>query len=841
MNTFVHLHTHSDYSPQDGAQTVKQIAEKAAKLEMPAVALTDHGRAGGLLQFKKACEKVNIKPIYGIELYVAPESRFIREKLDNHTKTSYHLTVLAQNYEGLKNIFRLTSKSWIEGYYYKPRVDMELLQQYSEGLIVLSGCGSSRLSNYIMEDKFVEAVDHTKEMLNLYGDRFYIEIQNHGINWQEPLKKCLISIGDKFGIPVVATQDSHYPNKEDSELHNHICKLSAGDLQFDSDQSYFKSRAEMEKMFTKEEHVFLDNTLIVADRCNCEWDYSRTIWPVYNLPKDKTPETELRELAYKGLERIGKSEDKEYIKRIEYELEVIKNMGFPNYFLIVQDFIAFAKSKNIPVGPGRGSGAGSLVCYCLGITDIDPIKYELYFERFLNPARISLPDLDIDLCKSRRNEVIKYMASKYGEDRISQIGTYSVFKPRGSLRAFARVCGEPIQVGEKLAALVPPDISGKQAKFEDILANVPEIRNTPHDKIIQLAVKAEGLKMQAGVHAAGLVVADKPINEVVPLFTGRHEEIASQFDMHDVEDVGLVKFDFLGLKNLTVIAETIDLIKQRTGKNIQIEKIEDRDEKVYKLFKEGKLDGIFQFETSSGFRELCIKVKPEYIEDLAAITSLYRPGPLDTGLVDKYVEGRNGANPEYLFPELKSCLENTYGVMCYQEQIMKICTDIAGYSLSEADNMRKIIGKKLPEKMKLERERFISGCVKNNISESNATKLFNDIEGFASYSFNKCITGSTLVLKEDGSKISINEIKNLLENKESIFLKSFDVVNKTVIKDECIDVVDCGIQEVFELKLSDGSLIECTENHRFLCIDNKMHTVKEIIKYGIDILSCDIL
>lgn len=734
---YIHLHTHSDYSPQDGAQSVTQIAEKAAKLGMPSVALTDHGRAGGLLQFKKACEKSKIKPIYGIELYVAPKERTLREKLKDHIKTSYHLTVLAQNEEGLKNIFRLSSKSWREGTYYgKPRVDMELLREHSEGLIVPSGCGSSRLSVYIMEGRLKEAVDHVREMLDIYGDRFYIEVQNHGINWQEPLKAQLVAIANKLSIPVVATQDSHYPNKEDGDLHNHICKLTSGDLTFDSDQNYFKSREEMEKMFPEKEHLFLDETLNVANRCNCNWEFGQTIWPVYDL-KETTPEEELKRLTNEGFKKLYGEGTKEYHDRLKYELRIIKEMGFPTYFLIVQDFINYAKSQGIPVGPGRGSGAGSLVCYCLGITNVDPIKYGLYFERFLNPARVSLPDLDIDFCKERRVEVIQYMADKYGQDYIAQIGTYAVFKPRGSLRAFARVCGEAPIVGDKLANLVPADIAGKQPTFEDLLENVPEMSNSPHDRIIKLAVKAEGLRMQTGVHAAGIVVADRPINELLPLFAGKHKEIATQFDMHDVEDIGLVKFDFLGLKNLTVIAETLALIKKNYDIDIDIEAIEDEDKETYELFKNGNLDGIFQFETSSGFRDLCMKVRPKTIEDLSVITSLFRPGPLRTGAVDEYVKGRNGEEPEYSIPELKPILESTYGVMCYQEQIMKICTDVAGYTLAEADNMRKIIGKKLPEKMKLEREKFVSGCVANKTEEKKATKLFNDIEGFAEYSFNK--------------------------------------------------------------------------------------------------------
>jgi len=1006
MNDFIHLHTHSDFSPQDGAQSTSQIAERAAKLGMNSVALTDHGRCGGLLSFKKACNKAQVKPIYGLEAYVAPESRLVKEKIDNHKKTSYHLTLLAKNREGLANLFRLTSIGWREGFYYKPRVDIEMLRKHSSGLVVLSGCGSGRLSQYILDGRVSEITSHVKEMIEVWGDDFYIEVQNHGFDWQQGLRKVTFSVAETYNIPIVATQDSHYQTRKNADLHRAICRLAAGDLTFEGDESYFKSYDDMVAMFDKDEQHAVNRAQEVANKCNCEWEYGKTIWPVYDLPDTQTPENKLKELTYEGFNKRFGEGTEEYRDRIKYELELIEKMGFPTYFLVVADFISWAKAQGIPVGPGRGSGAGSLVCYCLGITEVDPIKYGLYFERFLNPARVSLPDLDIDFCKRRRGEVMAYVIDKYGEDKVAQIGTYAVFKPRGSLRDFSRVLGYTTQVGDQLSSMVPPDIAGKSLKFEQVIEAEPGILKTDYKDVVSMARSAEGLISQAGVHAAGIVISNSELQAQVPLFRGKHNEVATQFDMHYVEEIGLVKFDFLGLKNLTVIQETTELVKQHKDIDIDIETINEFDKEVFNsVFQQGRLDGIFQFETSSGFRDLCIQVRPTSIDDLSIITSLFRPGPLclsentsiltglectntskpqrqgfkykklkdiyniysnksdkewqmhplwlvshnettgkftknkikkvwrsgtkpvyrivtrtqgelhktsaltgrvrrdvdlrstldhrfltlngwkrlgdirpgeylclvnkiigntkprsdcktvygrknfrniafyhyqyhcvfcdwqegsldvnhiegnrntnnnpdnlsylcpnhhrkysegniskeelvtarekyrlsvgdfrwvrferselageeetydievagpnhnfiandlvvhnSTGLTQRYVEGRNGKAVQYLIPELEPILYETFGVMCFQEQIMRICTNIAGYTLAEADNMRKIIGKKLPEKMKSERAKFVSGCINNNVTETNATKLFDDIEGFAKYSFNK--------------------------------------------------------------------------------------------------------
>jgi len=710
---------------------------------MNSVALTDHGRAGGLLQFKKACEKHKVKSIYGFEAYCAPEARTIKEKLDNHKKTSYHLTLLAKNAEGLQNIFQLTSIGWLEGFYYRPRIDLEVLEKYKEGLVVLSGCGMSRLSQFLLEDRQDEAIAHIHHLRNIFKDDFYLEVQNHNLDWQAPLKECLFTLSNGLDTPIVATQDSHYQERSDADLHSAICKLSAGDLQFDGDESFFKSEDEMKEMFLPTEQHAISRTQEVADKCNCEWKYGKTIWPVYQTEGNHTPASELRAKAEAGFKKIFGTGSEKYNKRLEYELEIINRMGFDTYFLVVTDFIAWAKANNIPVGPGRGSSCGSLACYCVGITNVDPIKYGLYFERFLNSTRVSNPDIDLDFCPKGRKKVMQYVFDKYGAEKCAQIGTFTKFKPRSSLKDFTRVLDLPPGVGIELAGLVPPDVAGKALTFDEVIEAEPKILKTSYSNIVNLARRAEKLVSQAGIHAAGVIISNSNLSKTVPLFRGKHNEAATQFDMRDVEEIGLIKYDFLGLKNITVIKETVRLVKQYQGIDIDIDKIDQEDPKVFSdIFQQGRLDGVFQFETSSGFRDLCIQVKPRSIEDLADITSLFRPGPLGiktdgSTMVGRYVSGRNGGAVEYLIPELEPILNTTYGVMAFQEQIMKICTDVAGYTLAEADNMRKIIGKKLPDKMKLEREKFVSGCVTNKIDEMKATQLFDDIEGFAKYSFPK--------------------------------------------------------------------------------------------------------
>jgi len=1208
LPTFVHLHVHSDGSLQDGISSVKRIVEKTKALGMPAVSITDHGRAGSLLDFYKTCRKNEIKPLLGLEAYVAPRSHTLKEPIDGFS-TSYHLTLLAKNATGLKNIFRLTSLGWLEGFYYRPRVSTELLKQYREGLIVLSGCGSGYISKMFLDRQDKEAYEHAKLLREIYKDDFYVEIQDHGIDWQAPLKEKLIHLSNQMSIPAIATQDSHFIEHDEYLLHQKVCRLTASDLEFSTTETYFKSYDEMLVRFGQTPEL-LHRTAEVAEKCNVEWDYGRTIWPVYPLEKT-TPDEELERLATEGFHKLFGEGTEVYKERFRYELAVIKKMGFSTYFLVVQDLINWAKDNKIPTGPGRGclvggtpvfladgrtkklaeieigdkiinkdgrpgtvtkvfeypveeelvrletfygdfegiiltkdhlvfgektkhvenyfkwskttqksqkkykplsweieeikadnlnvgdwvlfpkieispilppekidlapyislnrydcsieqnliieyvpnnepfigsvhdihrqtkisrgaikhfrdnqdperkntrqeearktvkkyilskfssleewrqnsfrnktkevsvsryinldeeffwilgkwaadgwlqkrsdrtwgicfnseneilqaervkrwlrannlnfeeyphainkllqievhsglfchwwsnlfpdyrytsqtkafprfvsslpekhlksvltgyiegdageeqgrikitttsrklahqtkfnllrlgipssirfeeredsrenfpdetesyhlnipivdflaelypshatikrynwerrdgqilckirskkyikdikkvydisidndpsyltssgvvhnSGAGSLICYCLGITGVDPIKYGLYFDRFLNSERISLPDLDLDMCPRGRKQVLQYVMSKYGEDRVCQIGTYGAFKPRGSLRDFARVCGYPPSVGAELAKLIPPDVAGKALTFDEAVHAEPKLLTTGYPEVVDFARKAEGLRTKAGVHAAGIVIADRPLTDILPLFKGKSDETATQFDMHDVEELGLVKYDFLGLINLTIIDDTIKLIEKTKRIRIDINNIDREDQAVYEnIFQKGELDGVFQFETSSGFKDLCVRVKPSSIEDLSAITSIFRPGPIGAGLLEQYIARRNGTAFEYLDPRLEPVLKETLGVYCYQEQVMRICTDLAGYTAAQADDMRKAIGKKIADKMKEHQKLFVNGCKANGIDEEVATKLFTDIDGYSKYAFNK--------------------------------------------------------------------------------------------------------
>jgi DNA polymerase-3 subunit alpha len=705
--------------------------------------------------------------------------------------------------------------------------DIDLLKQHSEGLIILSGCAAGFIPHMLMEERIEEAIDNANQMVSIFGEDYYLEVQNHGIDWQQPMKNHLFKLSNQMGIPIVATQDSHFINAEDAELQNKICKLAAGDLEFETKETYFKTYEEMCQRFEPSEHHAIHRTLEVAEKCNCEWEFGKTIWPVYELPKNITPQQKLEELAWNGFkEKFGEG-TQEYKDRLSYELNIINKMGFDTYFLVVQDFINWAKNHNIPVGAGRGSACGGLICYCINITKIDPIEYKLYFERFLNPARVSNPDVDVDFCPRGRKDVMNYVCSKYGEDKVAQIGTYSAFKPRGSLRDFARVCGYDVSVRNELASMVPADVSGFQISFDELVKARPEILQTDYPEVVELARKAEGLKTKMGVHAAGVVISDKPLTERLPLFRGKNDEVATQFDMHDVEELGLVKYDFLGLINLTIINDTLKLIKKTHKITIDIDNINKNDQEVFtNIFQKGELDGVFQFETSVGFKDLCMKVKPESISDLASITSLFRPGPLSTGYTNKYTEGKRGNKIEYLTPELEPILKETYSVLVYQEQIMRICTDLAGYTLSEADNMRRIIGKKEPEKMALEKDKFINGCINNNISKEIASSLFSDIEGFAKY----CLLYDTEILTEEFGPMRIGDIVT-----DQIKCRVYSIDKNNMIYSQPIaQWHNNGEKEVFEYTLENGTTIKCTKDHKFMT-NNGMVEIDEIFNNGYDL------
>lgn len=737
--SFVHLHTHSDGSLQDGAQTPAQIASRAAELGQPAVAVTDHGRAGSLFKLKKECKKHGIKPIYGLEFYLAPKSHDLRQAFDNY-KNSYHITILCKTDQGLKNLFKLSSISWLEGFYYKPRISLDLLEEYSEGLVVLTGCPASYSSVMLLEDREDEARGYIERLSRLFKEDLYFEVQNHDFEIERELLEKQIPFANKMGLPIVATQDSHYQTPDDAELQRNICKL-AGGFDYENSGLHFTSREEMENAFPNNPE-YLDITLDIAEKCNVEWK-TETIWPVYPLQYKSTPEEELEHLSWKGLqEKFSEWKDEEtkekYRDRIQHELKIIAQMGFPKYFLIVQDFVNWCKENDIMVGPGRGSCCGSLVCYCIGITEVDPIQYELYFERFLNPARVSLPDIDLDFSPKGRERALQYVSEKYGPEKCSKIGTFTNFRPKGALRDFARVTGASYSVGDTLANAVPENISGLPLTFEEAFGINPALKKTEHQEILDLAVRSEKMHKLFGIHAGGYLISDTDVSTQVPLCRGGHDEVVTQMDMGDVEDIGLVKYDFLVIKTLSVISETIKLIKKEYDKDIVPSEIKDFDEDVYReIFWKGNLDGVFQFENSAGFKDLCKQVRPRSIEDLSAVTALFRPGPLETGQVEKYAARKNGEEFDYDHPALEPILKNTVGILTYQEQIMQLCVDMANYSLAEADNMRRIIGKKKKELIPAEKEKFLQKCTEHNVDKDIADKIFGDIEGFARYCFNK--------------------------------------------------------------------------------------------------------
>lgn len=746
---FVHLHLHTEYSLLDGAIRINELIEQAKAYRMPAVAITDHGNLFGAVEFFKKARKADIKPIIGCEVYVAPQSRFDKAKINKDPgmpeEASFHLTLLVENDQGYRNLTRLITCSYFEGFYYKPRIDTEILSKYSKGLIALSGCIKGEIPYNIVYENFERAEETAKKLKEIFGSNFYLELQANDLPEQKIANKGLIEISNKYQIPVVATNDCHYLYKSDAKAHEILLCIQTGKtiqdekrLKFQTDDFYFKSPEEMYSAFS-EIPVALKNTLVVAEKCNFNLDLNGYRIPKYILPDGYLEEQYLRELAFKGLnERFKGKPPQEYIERLERELNVIIDMGFSSYFLIVSDFINFARSKKIPVGPGRGSAAGSLVAYALKITDVDPIKYGLLFERFLNPERISLPDIDVDFCTDRREEVIKYVAEKYGKDRVAHIITFGTMQSKAVVRDVGRALNIPYAEVDKIAKMIPSACSSlEQAlNLEPRLKALYSKEQTVRE-LIDVALRLEGLVRHASQHAAGVVISPEPLEDLMPLYKNPGDDtVISQFDMKALEDVGLLKFDFLGLKTLTVINDTLHYAVLQ-GKNIDIENIPLDDKETYKLLSSGETIGIFQLE-SRGMRELLQKMQPERFEDLIALVALYRPGPLGSGMVDDFIKRKKGLTPvKYDLPELQEILDETYGVILYQEQVMRIANRIAGFSMGQADVLRKAMGKKIPELMASLKEEFVKGAVENGIPEEKADSLFNLMAAFGEYGFNK--------------------------------------------------------------------------------------------------------
>ncbi len=751
MGQFVHLHIHSEFSLLDGANRIKDLPVRAKELGMDAMAITDHGVMYGAIDFYKACKKEGVKPIIGCEVYVAPRSRFDKEPgVDNKYN---HLILLAKNNQGYKNLSKLVSLGFIDGYYYKPRIDLEILEKYSEGLVCLSACLAGSVNQALLNGQNEKAEEIALWHKRVFGEDYYIELQNNGIKEQVLANQKLVQLARKLDIPLVATNDAHYLKKEDAYNHEVLLCIQTGKRMSDEDRMkfdkelYVKSPEEMIDYF-KAFPDAIENTVKIAEKCNVEFEFGHTILPNYEVPEGyETHYDFLEDLCKKGMvKRYGSSIPEEYQKRAEYELGVIKKMGYVDYYLIVWDYIHYAKTHNIPVGPGRGSGAGSILAYAIEITDIDPMKYNLLFERFLNPERVSMPDFDVDFSDEQRQEVIDYVCRKYGHDHVSQIITFGTLAAKNAIRNVGRALDISLAETDKIAKMIPNElhITIKKALEQNIeLKNLYENDERIH-KFLDVSMALEGMPKNTSTHACGVVITKDPVDSYVPLYV-RDGQNATQYIMTTLEELGLLKMDFLGLRTLTVIKDTKEMVKKDHGIDVEFDK-DMNDPKVYKLWQDGKTCGVFQFE-SQGMKNFMQDLKPDCLEDLIAGVSLYRPGPMDQ--IPRYVRGKQTGQNEYTHPSLEPILNVTYGCMVYQEQVMQIVRDLAGYSLGRADLVRRAMGKKKLDVMAKEREVFIHGqvdeegnvivpgCVRNGIDEVSANKIFDEMAEFAKYAFNK--------------------------------------------------------------------------------------------------------
>ncbi|HHW57948.1 MAG TPA: DNA polymerase III subunit alpha [Clostridia bacterium] len=750
---FVHLHVHSEYSLLDGSCRIKDLIAKTKELKMKAIAITDHGVMYGVIDFYKEAVAQGIKPIIGCEIYVA--TRRMQDKEYGIDDENYHLVLLAKDMTGYKNLMKIVSVASIEGFYYKPRVDREFLKEHSEGLIALSACLAGEVPSYILRGEYEKAKEVALFYDSIFGrGNFYLELQDHGILEQQKANKELIRLSKETGIPLVATNDVHYLEKKDAKAHEVLLCIQTGKtiddedrMSFPTDEFYLKSPEEMESLFSCCKEA-IENTEKIADMCNVEFEFNKTKLPKYDLPEGVESYEYLRNLCYEGLYKRYKNPSKEAVERLEYELSVIKQMGYVDYFLIVWDFIKFAKDNGIMTGPGRGSAAGSLVAYTLGITNVDPIKYNLLFERFLNPERISMPDIDSDFCYERRQEVIDYVVEKYGKDNVAQIITFGTMAARAVIRDVGRALNYPYAEVDAIAKMIPFELG---MTIDKALSLNPELKARYENEervkqLIDISRSLEGLPRHASTHAAGVVISKEPLVNYVPL-QKNEDSIVTQFPMTTLEELGLLKMDFLGLRTLTVIRDTIEMVKKNKGITIDFDSMEYDDPKVYDLISKGETEGVFQLE-SAGMKQFMTELKPKNLEDIIAGISLYRPGPMDQ--IPRYLANRN--HPEnivYDHPLLKPILGVTYGCMVYQEQVMQIVRNVAGYSLGRSDLVRRAMAKKKMEVMEQERKNFIYGIVdeegnvivpgalRNGLDEATANKLFDEMLDFANYAFNK--------------------------------------------------------------------------------------------------------
>ncbi|HEX2240985.1 MAG TPA: DNA polymerase III subunit alpha, partial [Actinomycetota bacterium] len=744
--SFVHLHTHTEYSMLDGASRVSDLFEAAAAAEMPACAITDHGVMYGALDFYKTGTKTGVKPIVGMEGYLFAGDRREKPAQRENSERTFHLTLLAADNEGYRNLVKVSTRAWLDGFHYNPRTDWELLAEYSKGLICLSGCLSAEIPKLIVAGDRAGARRVAARYREVFGDRFYLELQDHGLREQQGLNDELVAIGKELGIQWVATNDSHYTHKEDAGAHEVLLCINTGSeladpnrFKFDSQEFYLKTPEEMRAAFARWPGA-CETTLEVADRCNVELKFGEHLLPRFETPPGKTLDGYLAELVFEGLRRRYGEVSPEVRERAEYELKVIGDMEFPGYFLVVADFVNWAKRQGIRVGPGRGSAAGSIVSYALGVTELDPLRYDLMFERFLNPERVAMPDIDIDFDERRRGDVIRYVSEKYGADHVAQIITYGTIKGKQAIKDAARVLGFPYAEGDRLTKMYPALIMGRDSGLQNALETSFELREAyaaggAAKQIIDTALKIENLKRSAGIHAAGVVIGRDPLVEHLPLKRGEHGEIVTQFDMNGVEELGLLKMDFLGLRNLTVIELTREYIRRNKNIDVDVDSLQLDDPKVYEMLQRGDSDGVFQLE-SDGMRRLLVQLKPDRFEQIMALIALYRPGPMEQ--IPSYIERKNDPSKVvYLHPALEEITRETYGVLVYQEQIVLLLQKLAGYTPGEADQVRKAIGKKKRDIMAAEEPRFMEGCAKLGLGEDEAQRLWALIQPFADYSFNR--------------------------------------------------------------------------------------------------------
>ena len=755
MNEFVHLHLHTEFSLLDGACRIDELLDEAVKLKMPALAVTEHGNMFSSVVFHDHARERGLKPILGCEVYVAQGSRF--EKSGPQTETN-HLVLLAETNEGYKNLIKLVSAGYTEGFYYRPRIDKELLAQHATGLIGLSSCLKGEVASALKVEQARPALEAAARLRDILGkDNFFLEMQYQGIEEQKVVNRGIVPLARDLGLPLVATNDVHYLRQGDYQPHDILLCIGTGKtvndaqrLRYTGDQFFLKTAEQMASVF-KDHPDAVKNTLLVAERCNVTIPKGQNHLPSFGVPEGYTLDQYFEHVAREGFaQRLTRLQQlasagrlrhpiDEYARRLDYEIEMIRQMGYSGYFLIVWDFIRYAREEGIPVGPGRGSAAGSLAAWCMRITDVDPIDFDLIFERFLNPERVSLPDIDVDFCERRRGEVIDYVTRKYGRENVAQIITFGTMKAKAVVRDVGRALDMPYADVDRIAKQIPPalDMTLEKALAENPVLKDMAAKDAKVKEVIDIGKRLEGMSRHASVHAAGVVIAPGPITDYAPLYKGARDEITTQWNMKEVERIGLLKMDFLGLSTLTLIRDCLVEIKRTEGIELDIDAIPLDDPKTYNVFGEGAAYGIFQFE-SSGMRELLRKAKPERLDDLIALNALYRPGPLKSGMVDDFIARKQGRTEiKYELPELEPILSDTYGVIAYQEQVMRIATALAGFSLGQADVLRKAMGKKDPKVMAKQREAFMAGARAKGINEKKATKIFDLMEYFAGYGFNK--------------------------------------------------------------------------------------------------------